>query len=626
MLLWKCMENRVQCGSILGHNDGYHWAQTIKTRFVYGVVEVSEETGNASTKGLSIIKKITDCCAQHVPSVSALQETLTSIAGPSVSLVLIVLAGTKAYMYVKGTGHAYIKRNGTLAGLLHAEGEIEGSIRKGDMFLLMTEGLGEVTDESVIMTVFDHLPAEDVAEKLTTKIWMNAQGKSYAGIVVSVFDVIEEGTSDVSVLSPAPEEDKKIERNVYEPVGNTRERRLGTFSVTIKKYLRKISHKLEDRTIRILVGIAVLILVCIGIGVYREIAGRTGAETLALIKTGEEKITEGDALLSMSPVKARVAFEEGKQALTIAEKKVSNKSKDGRKIADLLQTINEKLTEATRTFDVTPEAFFDVALVKEGTSISSMSLWEDSLIALDTKNATVFSVTLPSKNGSVIGGPEFAGGAISTSSNGTVAYVLTDSGINAITAKSKVGVSGVIKKQTEWGDVREIVAFGGNLYILDVGKSRIWKYVGTDAPSGSASASTKTSPGMTFTELREYFNPDVYPDLTGSTSLAIDGFVWLGGAEGAVRKFAGGREEVFTLTGVEPSLSEETRIYTDDTLEHLYILEEKTKRVVVTDKDGIYTAQYRFPDTLAPTSLAASEKNGIILLLSDGKLYGIPIR
>jgi hypothetical protein len=623
MLLWNGMDIRVDVGSIVGHNDVFHWAQTIKTRYVYGVVEVIDQGGNASTKGLSIIKKITDCCAGGVPGASAFRETLTSVNDPTISLILLVLAGNTAIMYVKGSGYSYIKRNGTLARLLNAEGQVEGSIRKGDMFLLMTKNLGNIADESLVMTVFDHLPAKDVAEKLTTKIWMSAQGKWYAGIVVAVTDCIDEGAPEIE---PVPEED--IRKNIGATEGMSRRnvRSWESYIAFTKKYWRRFSHKLEDRTTRILVGIVILIMFCIGVGVYREISNRTSGEVLSNIKKGEEKIAEGDALLSMSPVKAKVAFEEGKQFLSQAEKNVSPKSKDGRKVVELLKNLNEKLGQAARVFDVIPTLYFDVSLLKSGGSITTIALQEDTLVALDRPASTVYSIATQSKNGVVIGGPEYASTAITSTLYGDIAYVLTDSGINAITMKTKSGVGGVIKKAPEWGDIRDMVAFGGNVYLLDVGKSRIWKYVASDAPVSSGSASTRGTPGMTFTEMREYLNPDVFPDLSLSTSLSIDGFVWLGGSGGAVRKFVSGREETFTLSGVEPPLTDETRIFTDDTLTHLYILEAKAKRIVVTDKDGIYTAQYRFPDSFTPTSLAVSEKHGIILLLSEGKLYGIPIK
>jgi outer membrane protein assembly factor BamB len=169
----------------------------------------------------------------------------------------------------------------------------------------------------------------------------------------------------------------------------------------------------------------------------------------------------------------------------------------------------------------------------------------------------------------------------------------------------------VIKKNDDWGMIRAAVTFGGNIYLLDTQKSRIWKYIGQE--SG-------------FSEMREYLNPDTLPDLSGATGMAIDGSVWLGTTNGKILRFTQGKENAFTARGVEPALGMNLVVATSDSEKNLYILDKNNKRVVVLDKDGIYLAQYSWEKQIMASELAVSEKQGKIFLLAGGKLYSIDLK
>ena len=44
-------------GSVVGATTTSHWAQTIKTDFVYGVIEVHSESENAQTIGMDAVSR-----------------------------------------------------------------------------------------------------------------------------------------------------------------------------------------------------------------------------------------------------------------------------------------------------------------------------------------------------------------------------------------------------------------------------------------------------------------------------------------------------------------------------------------------------------------------------------------
>jgi hypothetical protein len=226
---------------------------------------------------------------------------------------------------------------------------------------------------------------------------------------------------------------------------------------------------------------------------------------------------------------------------------------------------------------------------------------------VDKATQTVYALDVTSKSSQILG----AGNMHDVAIHGTNLYVLTDSGINEIQLTNKQTVANVVTKDSQWGTIGALVSFGGNLYLLDTKESRIWKYVATDTG---------------FSELREYLNPDTLPDLSRANSMAIDGSVWIGTADGNIIKFTQGKVDTFIPQGVDPAFGQNLAVYTSDATTNFYVLDGQNKRVVVLQKDGTYLAQYVWKDAIIPTQLAVSETQKKIYLLASGQLYAIDLK
>ena len=113
---------------------------------------------------------------------------------------------------------------------------------------------------------------------------------------------------------------------------------------------------------------------------------------------------------------------------------------------------------------------------------------------LDTSNKTVFTLALSSKNGQIVGGGGTLDGSQYVAIHGDSVYLFTPEGIHVVNLSDKSIKPSVIKKATDWISIKAMTAFGGNLYLLDQGKGRIWKYVATaSAFSDPVNTSTLTS-------------------------------------------------------------------------------------------------------------------------------------
>jgi hypothetical protein len=316
------------------------------------------------------------------------------------------------------------------------------------------------------------------------------------------------------------------------------------------------------------------------------------------------------ALLDLNPVKGRQRLTQAKDLLApIVSRKL--RSDDGQKATHLYGEVIDNLTRSMHITHVIPDMFFDVSLLKKGAIASDISLFEDTIGILDVSGKTVFAVGAQSKSGAIVGGGESFTGSAHIAAYGDKLYVWTPKGIHMVRLSDQKTVQNVIPISDQWGTISDMAAFGGNIYLLDTQKNRIWKYVATEKG---------------FSELFEYLNPDTLPVLTKTTNMVIDGSVWLGSTTGDVTRFTAGKENPLTLQGEDTPLGNTLEVYTNDANKMVYVLDSDHHRVVIFDKDGLYMAQYIWDNDLRVSEILASEVLKKLYLLADGKLYTISLQ
>ncbi|MGB8648656.1 MAG: hypothetical protein WCF84_25690 [Anaerolineae bacterium] len=152
----------------------------------------------------------------------------------------------------------------------------------------------------------------------------------------------------------------------------------------------------------------------------------------------------------------------------------------------------------------------------------------------------------------------------------------------------------------QWGDIRAMASFLGNIYLLDATKNQVWKYV--TAVNGYAPAAVPYLPA----------NSSV--DLTHAVDVAIDGDVWVLTDTGRVLRLRMGQRQSFDWTGLDVPLNNPAAIYTRAGVDNLYIADAGNQRIVEFDKNGRYLHQYK------PRSVDGDAFSGIkTLFVSQSK-------
>lgn len=601
--------------SVVGLATDIKWGQVLQTPHAYGVVEIHAPDGVARVRGVQLLTKLTNAFDAPPVSLAALSGLADSMMSEDVvSLILLVPVGTTLYLVSRGIGRVYLKRGNQLAKLLEGEQSLSGDVRSKDTIIAATNGFIRALREDEIIGVFDHLTPSEVAEKLTICLHEHPGGEGGAALIFEVNTAQEEVPEEPEARVT---EEMKVPVNVRRTIILTRMKAIGRKVMTVNQRAgirrainRMRAHKVFSLRHMVIYAVLALFLVSVALGIRRQMTIQSQAKFSEVLIQAQHSFDEGMALLDLNPVKGRERLTAARDLLApVMQKKL--RSEEGRKVKALYDDVVENLTRAMRVSRVSPELYFDMSLLKNGAQATDISLFQHTIGVLDAPGKTVYTLGIPTKNGTIVGGGESFGGGSHIAAYGDKLYIWTPQGIHQIRLSDQKTVSAIIPASPEWGTITDMAAFGGNLYLLDTAKSRIWKYVATEKG---------------FSTLFEYLNPDTLPDLTKATNLAIDGSVWLGTTNGKIMRFTAGKENSYSPQGADTPLGNQLKVYTHDEAKMVYVLDSDQKRVVVFDKDGLYISQYVWDKPFTVTGIVVSEAIGKLLLLADGKIYAIDLK
>jgi hypothetical protein len=615
------MEIQSTIASVVGNATDTKWGQVLHTPHAYGVVEVFSADGIARQKGIQALSRLSDLLDTKPVSLRALEDFADEVMSEDVvSLVVVVPVGAMVYLVCRGKGGVYIKRGDMLSRLVTDQQSLSGNVKTGDTIIAASHSFVSVLSDTEILGVFDHLNPEEVAEKLTLLLHEYKKGDGGAAFIFHIDALLgveelvsPQETSVSSSQTPIYRTHEANERtkqtsHIVEAVRYRFKRLLPR----IRAFVRTMSWKKSIPMI-----IISLFVISIIFGLTQQQSKKHTSRTLEIVNEAQHAFDEGVALSDINPVKGRERLAQAKLLLTplVVQSPKTSEEKTAKVLYD------QVVDEVTRALHITreePQLYFDVSLIKSNAIISDSFLFEDVYGLLDSKGKTVYSMKVAAKNGAIVGGGEAFSDATLIAGNSDTMYVFTSKGIHAVRLSDQKTTASVIKPASEWGSIRDMSQYGGNVYLLDSAKSRIWKYIATDTslPAGRQG----------FTDIREYLNPDTLPDLSTATNMAIDGSVWLGTSKGDILRFTQGKENVYQPQGAEPALGKNLQVYVSDDVKMVYILDSDHHRVVVFDKDGLYLSQYVWESAFVPTQISVSEKLAKIFFLSAGKLYSIDIK
>lgn len=540
-----------------------------------------------------------------------------------ISFIVCYLSDNILYLFAIGGAKAVLKRGSKIGTVLAGEEGTEiksasGYVQEGDVIVLQTKPFQRIISPSTLASSLESDSADEIAETLAPHVHDKAEGGASSVILIyrkgqlqdipvvpmssdeedqepkneevkseeakdekpattEITELSTETQNEPSVSSVDSSENSMSSReipNLTEPSSPfladqfpARKKKIPlNFNFSLfKRFPRGLSHSRK-----IILTVAVILIALIAVSAVLALRNRGASSDKALFASVYEeaktKYDEGQNLKDLNASLAKQSFNEAKRTLESNKDKFKEGSTEEVQISDLLNKVNTELS-AFSTGENAPAKEVD-------SKLSDLLSYE-----INNSKANYFV------------------------ENEDSVFFLDGTGVSEV-SKSDDKKTQIIKKS--WDEDGGIGLFGSNVYILDR-KDGILKFV------ASQSAYSES----------DYFPGDA-PDLSSSSAMAIDGSIFVLFSSGDVKKYTRGKEDTFSISGLEKPLSSPTKIFTNEDAKNLYILDNG--RVVVLDKTGKFVAAYSAEVIKKAKDFDVDEAGKKIFILSSGKVYQIDLK
>lgn len=612
--------NQISVGKIVGRVDGPFWAQvhdfspvepdkfTARGRLLAVVTLAKADEENEITtveRGREALSHIHELYFGdlEMPAFDCLQKTVEQLQDdPDLTVDCMAVLGDLVYI-VSTMGGIWVREGGREGWLIHPQTKpvltkLSGKILPNRQFVLGNAQFWQHIPLGVVKAALES-NIDQAVDTLGAVAHGNQKAQGVAGVII--------GSS--SLVFP-----KNVEQN---PVVTPPTLNVGPSTNFLQKMLEKLPRRSGPIFIQyesskskktLIMGIIFLVvflaLVLVGRARYQYITSGK-ARLDARSEELEFKFNEAKALVILNPARSQQLLTEIKTDLadihTKGGSKYTNKNLQAVE-SELEATINK--SQGINEINLTE--VLDLGLVRDGLTGQKLALQEEKLIVLDTESDRLVTVDPVKKSGAVIAGKEALGNTKLLATYPGKTMVFSEKGIlECSMINNQCSIK--IKTDSEWGEVVGMRMFASNIYLLT--KTNIWRYQSTETGFGTKQSWVAKTENV---------------DLAGSTSLTIDGSVWVNRGNETL-KLTRGVKDSFTMSGLPKPLGAETIFYVSEEAEKVYILDKTNQRIVVLKKTGEYLAQYLNNDLEKVTDLVANEKQNKVYVVAGSKIWQIDI-
>lgn len=524
------------------------------------------------------------------------QELLSEL---EFSVILASISGKVLYLIGKGDVECYLRRIDKISKLDVSSGQLtSGFLQEGDRVLLATKNfisfLGNDLGHTMELSIMQW--EDEIGEKVSIDGMpeleegeIPTQSAARAGLIIDVQSEVEEEALKVISESKEPQ---KIVR-----IGNIRNFFPG------------------GRKLRLIMALILIIVIGLGVGLkYKNFKDQEKLNQFnEFLQVAKDNFNEAQGLQTLNPSDAQskilIARENIEKALNLIPK--------NKEAQDLKKQIEEG-GNIQKYDNVGFSEFLDLDLVKKGFGARQMSLSVGKLLLLNPDDSTLVLIDISKKSQKILAGKEKIGDAKAASINGDSAFVYSkDKGVLRIDTGSEKASSSA-KLDKEWGEIVDLVGFGGNFYLLDKTDNQIWKYL---VISGG------------YSDKRKYLADEVKVDFGSALKMQIESSVYVLKQGGEILRFTRGSPDNFSIGGLDKGLpagrqgiKDPKSFFVSSDTENLYILDSGNSRLVAISKTGEYKAQYSGDKFATATDLVVDEKGKKVYLLEGSKIYVVDLK
>ncbi len=551
------------------------------------ILIIKIDSGISKDNGREILRDISDSVKAHkIQSLDDFENFLSSKwkehnLPTEFSYSAGYLYRDSLFLKTNQNGQIFIKKDNNFAKIIESENRASGKINSGDFLVFTTNEFTKIAGgEEIVGKIFDHKSPQEILEDITPKL----KGEIDQG-TIALFLTLEKISEDNVLI----EKDNQIESQTEIPKSNM----LIDKVIQIKDFLySKLNGKFSKKPVTILIVIIVAFFL-----IWSLISGynRNSIKAAELIR---EKLKQADDVSDLNLSRSIILLTDAEKDLSTLKKKLNNNSKTVKDLEDLIKDYESKILKSEeKGFS----EFYDVSLENKNANIQQIYKNEDTIVVLD-KYQQAYIISLSKKSIDSRKSSNLKD-VISIAYFQDDIYFLKKDGVYRLTVDDKT------KKLIEsdnWGQIKDMSLFLGNIYLLDIKKSDIYKYISADDEY-----SGKTS----------YFVKGQGINLEGSNSIAIDGSLFIGFEESIV-KFTSGLRDGFSTSYPNEKLNF-TKIFTDENIDKIFAWSKPDGIIYVLSKTGSYESQIKSSILKKAVDFVVYEK--AIYAVYGSKIYTIKL-
>lgn len=250
--------------------------------------------------------------------------------------------------------------------------------------------------------------------------------------------------------------------------------------------------------------------------------------------------------------------------------------------------------------------FYDFRLVVANFLATKADLFEDQAVFLDANEKKLINLNLQSKNNRTVS-QEALADSRDIVAGSLRAMVLKQNTVEEMPYSG--GAPSVVSNLNDMTEPALLDEFGSNLYVLDKGKQQLWR-INQESEDASPSGWIRSAPGV---------------DFASTTSLTIDGDIWLGTNQGNIYRLRRGERLEFLVEGLLEPFTSTLLLATTEDGNKLAVVEPAQNRLVVLSKDGVYQLQMKSEQIGGVTDIFISQDERYAYLVAGSVVYQVEI-
>lgn len=509
--------------------------------------------------------------------------------GESLEIAVCSFVGGVVYSVASGGAKVFIYRSGSLAKILESEGmhvvEASGYPERGDVALLVTRGFYGKIPQDIMVSSLNGTLKEAVDS-------FNSRGG--VGAVLIKFNERSFVVNPPVFKKGFKEKISKFIRTINDKIPKN--------NIYIKPdVVNDFTTQNKKLTFSVAVVLLVVLTVSIVFGIRQKKVNDLKRKYAPILSAAKKEVDDAINLSSVSPDKSRELFVDSEAKL----KEIDALKIKEPEIEDLRRKISDSRSAILGEYAVTPELFLDLSLLSSGFKGDVLSSSGGNVFILDKGGKRIIGVAIDNKKSKVVAGPSVIDEVRDLASYEDRVFILSPDGIYEVgNTKTKV-------VEKIWSEDVLIRVFAGNMYVLNKTGNMIYRYAGS---------------GNAFGDKQDWLSASARVDFSDAVQWGIDGSVYVLFPNSKIQKFSLGSPHNFNLSGIIPEIGKIDAIYADADNQYVYLLDRAGKRVVVTNKNGKYKAQYIGDQIGDVVSLVVSESEKKIIFLTGERLMSIDTR